>query len=112
MMKEYKFGKYTLYEMDCKTVDKNWILEINEKKYVVNIDVKNFIDKYLNDGLAEDEIDELDEIEKQIFNLLKDVGYFYDDNKNIKKKNNDYARLIFKKRLFSQKGLLRNSLTK
>lgn len=105
MMKEYKFGKYDLYEMDCKTIDKNWILEINEKKYVVNIDVKNFIDKYLNNGLAENEIDKLDETDKQIFNLLKEVGYFSDDDKNIKKKNNDYARLIFKKRLFSQKSL-------
>ena len=42
-MDKYIFGKHKLYEMDCKSKERKWILEIYGKKYVVNEDTYKFI---------------------------------------------------------------------
>ena len=86
--------------MDCQSIKKKWILEIDDRKFVINVDVKNFISKYNDSSINESE---LNEIEKQIFILLKNVGCFSDDI--VTSKNKDYARFIFKKRLFTQRTL-------
>lgn len=99
-MNEYIFGKYNLYEMDCQTLEKKWILEIHNKKYVVNEKVDNFIEKYKVNSFNENN---LDEVEQQIFELLKNVGYFSSENKS--PRNKDYARLIFKKKIFFAQSL-------
>ena len=99
-MDKYIFGKHKLYEMDCKSKERKWILEIYGKKYIVNEDTYKFIEKY---NLEPFDKKTLDETEQLIFSALKNAGYFFDVEKPTCSK--DYARLMFKKRLFSAKSL-------
>lgn len=99
-MNEYQLKECNIHKMDCQSIEEKWILETHDKKFVINIDVKNFILKYNNSYINEAE---LDETGKQIFILLKKAGCFSNDSVTLK--NKDYARLIFKKKLFTQRSL-------
>ena len=63
-MDKYIFGKHKLYEMDCKSKERKWILEIYGKKYVVNEDTYKFIEKY---NLEPFDNQNLEETEQLIF---------------------------------------------